>query len=141
MSYPVDAEDPATGPLTGPTAEITAETNETSTAATNPKSPTSPTGETRGEQPLESHEVIELQTFSDRQAWIEEKIKVNHLIYALLPLANIILVSGKLAPHRSVCGTGCTARADRRVPGLAFAGEAAPMDGRTRCNREGDRGL
>lgn len=30
-----------------------------------------------GEQALESHEVIELQTFSDRKAWIEEKIKVS----------------------------------------------------------------
>jgi hypothetical protein len=29
-----------------------------------------------GEQALESHEVIELQTFSERKAWIEEKIKV-----------------------------------------------------------------
>lgn len=28
------------------------------------------------EQALESHEVIELQTFSERKAWIEEKIKV-----------------------------------------------------------------
>jgi hypothetical protein len=30
------------------------------------------------EQALESHEVIELQTFSERKAWIEEKIKVRH---------------------------------------------------------------
>ena len=29
------------------------------------------------EQALESHEVIELQTFSERKAWIEEKIKVG----------------------------------------------------------------
>lgn len=29
------------------------------------------------EQALETHEVIELQTFSERKAWIEEKIKVN----------------------------------------------------------------
>lgn len=28
------------------------------------------------EQALESHEVIELQTFSERKAWIEQKIKV-----------------------------------------------------------------
>ena len=28
------------------------------------------------EQPLESHEVIELQKFSERKAWIEEKIRV-----------------------------------------------------------------
>jgi hypothetical protein len=31
------------------------------------------------EQALESHEVIELQTFSERKAWIEEKIKVSFL--------------------------------------------------------------
>lgn len=29
------------------------------------------------EQALESHEVIELQTFSERKAWIEEKIEVS----------------------------------------------------------------
>jgi hypothetical protein len=29
------------------------------------------------EQALESHEVIELQTFSERKAWIEDKIKVG----------------------------------------------------------------
>jgi hypothetical protein len=40
--------------------------------------PTSPTNENDGEeQALESHEVIELQTFSERKAWIEEKIKVS----------------------------------------------------------------
>ncbi|KAJ6627567.1 hypothetical protein B0H10DRAFT_2210475 [Mycena sp. CBHHK59/15] len=37
---------------------------------------TSPTSPTEGEeQALEWHEVIELQTFSERKAWIEEKIK------------------------------------------------------------------
>ncbi len=30
----------------------------------------------RKDQSLESHEVIELQTFSERKAWIEEKIRV-----------------------------------------------------------------
>ena len=29
------------------------------------------------QQALESHEVIELQTFSERKAWIENKIKVG----------------------------------------------------------------
>ena len=33
----------------------------------------------REDQSLESHEVIELQTFSERKAWIEEKIKVGSL--------------------------------------------------------------
>jgi hypothetical protein len=31
------------------------------------------------EQALEWHEVIELQTFSERKAWIEQKIKVTLL--------------------------------------------------------------
>lgn len=31
------------------------------------------------QQALESHEVIELQTFSERKAWIEDKIKVGAL--------------------------------------------------------------
>lgn len=36
----------------------------------------------REEKPLEMHEVIELQAFSDRKVWIEEKIKVRlHLVH------------------------------------------------------------
>jgi len=41
-------------------------------AQTQPQPPNHPE-----EQALESHEVIELQTFSERKAWIEEKIKVR----------------------------------------------------------------
>ena len=40
-----------------------------------PRSPRTP-GE---EETLEWHEVIELQAFSERKAWIEEKIKVQYL--------------------------------------------------------------
>lgn len=32
------------------------------------------------EETLESHEVIELQAFSERKAWIEEKIKVRNRV-------------------------------------------------------------
>ena len=35
--------------------------------------------ERSGEQPLESHEVMELQAFSERKEWIMEKIKVGVL--------------------------------------------------------------
>jgi hypothetical protein len=35
------------------------------------------TSEQSGEQPLESHEVMELQAFSERKEWIMEKIKVG----------------------------------------------------------------
>lgn len=35
------------------------------------------TSEQSGEQPLESHEVMELQAFSERKEWIMDKIKVS----------------------------------------------------------------
>lgn len=38
------------------------------------------------EQALESHEVIELQTFSERKAWIEDKIKVTQHLGALIEM-------------------------------------------------------
>ena len=38
------------------------------------------------EQALESHEVIELQTFSERKAWIEEKIKVTQHLGARIEM-------------------------------------------------------
>jgi hypothetical protein len=58
--------------------------------------PTSPTEE----QALESHEVIELQTFSERKAWIEEKIKVN-LSSPIFPKTYFksCAVFGANAPH------------------------------------------
>jgi hypothetical protein len=34
------------------------------------------------DKPLESHEVVELQTFSERKAWIEDKIKVRERLYS-----------------------------------------------------------
>lgn len=39
--------------------------------------PISGAGADGDEQALETHEVIELQTFSDRKVWIEEKIKAR----------------------------------------------------------------
>ena len=33
------------------------------------------------DQALESHEVIELQTFSERKAWIEDKIKARARLF------------------------------------------------------------
>jgi hypothetical protein len=44
-------------------------------AGTDTHSPESP--KAAEGQALESHEVIELQTFSERKAWIEAKIKVS----------------------------------------------------------------
>ncbi len=53
-------------------AAVDAHTNPNESDATQLKSTTG--GE---EQALEDHEVIELQTFIERKAWIEEKIKVR----------------------------------------------------------------
>lgn len=58
----------APGVVPSSTLECTPDVSPPST--TQPSTP--PEGE---EQALESHEVIELQTFSERKAWIEEKIK------------------------------------------------------------------
>jgi hypothetical protein len=46
------------------------------------------TPEQGGEQPLESHEVIELQAFSERKEWIMEKIQVGILNPPPSPLAS-----------------------------------------------------
>jgi hypothetical protein len=35
------------------------------------------------EQALESHEVFELQAFSERKNWIEEKVKVNDIYFSV----------------------------------------------------------
>jgi hypothetical protein len=45
------------------------------------------------EEALESHEVIELQKFSERKAWIEEKIKVRSLHGHIFSLALILISS------------------------------------------------
>lgn len=49
---------------------------------------------------LESHEVIELQAFSERKAWIEEKIKVGpHFGLLVPPFSHHLPVSRAVAPH------------------------------------------
>ena len=77
MDNTLDGQDPQGAFLASLPAEITSRANALPAVAPMPKNPSSPTDNNRGERPLESHEVIELQTFSERQAWIEEKIKVN----------------------------------------------------------------
>ncbi|KAF8974636.1 hypothetical protein BDZ97DRAFT_39997 [Flammula alnicola] len=57
-------------PNTPPNSRVDA--NEESRHSPSPTPEIPPAGE---EQALESHEVVELQTFSDRKTWIEEKIK------------------------------------------------------------------
>ncbi|ESK97436.1 growth arrest-specific 2-like [Moniliophthora roreri MCA 2997] len=44
--------------------------------STNPDPTEGPKSPAKGEETLESHEVIELQMFSERKAWIEEKIRL-----------------------------------------------------------------
>jgi hypothetical protein len=56
-----------------------------------PSSTTQQRPPTEGEeQALESHEVIELQTFSERKAWIEEKIKVD--LYLIHPATHLTVI-------------------------------------------------
>ena len=45
-----------------------------------PQDASDETSEQNGEQALESHEVIELQAFSERKVWIGEKINVRVLV-------------------------------------------------------------
>ena len=45
--------------------------------------------ENNEEQALESHEVIELQAFSERKEWIVEKIKVSQIILSYHAACNI----------------------------------------------------
>ncbi|CAA7260213.1 unnamed protein product [Cyclocybe aegerita] len=73
------------------------EATQQSQSASSESSEGPPAGE---EQALESHEVIELQTFSERKAWIEEKIK---FLEALPPIEvfvglNAIRVSAEEVP-------------------------------------------
>jgi hypothetical protein len=65
---------------------------------------TEETSEQGGEQPLESHEVMELQAFSERKEWIMEKIKVG-VPFSSLPfrLLNIIRKAPRgHASHRTL---------------------------------------
>jgi hypothetical protein len=67
-----------------------------------------PSTPTEGEeQALESHEVIELQTFSERKAWIEEKIEVNLNLVCVLQVTHPYLVSRENASNRGFCWFGC----------------------------------
>lgn len=50
------------------------------------------------EQALEWHEVIELQAFSERKAWIEEKIKVGGVTICL-GIADRFVVSRRSSAH------------------------------------------
>jgi hypothetical protein len=53
------------------------------------------------EEALESHEVIELQQFSERKAWIEEKIKVNVIHFNDTERSSEYLNSFSRACHQS----------------------------------------
>lgn len=63
-----------------------------------PELPEVPTKARAGgdEEALESHQVIELQIFSERKAWIEEKIKVRKRIYYLIQAQSSSLIDSFL---------------------------------------------
>jgi hypothetical protein len=78
-ALPQTASEPASGTLVSQKDNAPKETGLVSSISSASHTETTlPTNENGGEeQALESHEVIELQTFSERKAWIEEKIKVS----------------------------------------------------------------
>jgi hypothetical protein len=83
-----------------------------SNADERPRSPDS-SGE---EQALEWHEVIELQEFSKRKAWIEDKTKVGSLYslkFALLSTSITAPAPGNNASSTGFCGTGRRTRVRR----------------------------
>ena len=57
------------------------------------------TAEQSGQQPLESHEVVELQAFSERKEWIMDKIKVR--IHNPLPQSCLIVFFLTMPPNSS----------------------------------------
>jgi len=52
-----------------------------------------PSPNSRPEQALETHEVLELQTFIDRKAWIEDRIKVRMASLLLSLISSLIFRS------------------------------------------------
>jgi hypothetical protein len=73
------AEDPTPPPAegAGPLSHINYESLENLLVARPPNPGSEENSERNGEQPLESHEVMELQAFSERKEWIIDKIKVR----------------------------------------------------------------
>ncbi|KAH9973031.1 hypothetical protein BGW80DRAFT_1459355 [Lactifluus volemus] len=72
------AEDPTPPPAegAGPLSHINYESLENLLVARPPNPGSEENSERNGEQPLESHEVMELQAFSERKEWIIDKIKL-----------------------------------------------------------------
>jgi hypothetical protein len=73
------AEDPIPPPAegAGPLSHINYESLENLLTARPPNPSSEENSERNGEQALESHEVMELQAFSERKEWIIDKIKVR----------------------------------------------------------------
>ena len=84
------------------------------------------------EQALESHEVIELQTFSERKAWIEQKIKVLYGSLLDGQFTDRHLVPGENAAHRSLRRVGRCARVCPGHPRLAHTRRTKAVDNRAR---------
>lgn len=95
------------------------------------------------EHALDSHEVIELQAFSERKDWIMDKIKVRSpLIKCRAPfMTPIALVSGDTPTYRGVRRPGRRSRIVSRDSGAPYTRGAKSMGGRARQNREGDGNL
>jgi hypothetical protein len=60
-------------------------------------------GETGEEEALEWAQVIELQAFSERNAWIEEKTRVRTYLHLISCPTKMDVVSRTDATNRSIC--------------------------------------
>ena len=70
------------------------------------------------EQALDRHEVIELQAFSERKAWIEEKIKVRvHILFTDTPYHDAVSFWRNYLLYRSLSGLMLSARQLWKYPG------------------------
>ena len=82
------------------------------------------------EQALESHEVIELQSFSVKKAWIEENTKVcmkSVLEACTTAFLNARVVPGAAASHRGLCRHGGRTRVRHRGSRPSHTRTAARM--------------
>ena len=101
-----------------------------------PYSGTQETPEQSGEQALESHEVMELQAFSERKEWIMEKIKVR------IPSSMLscrLVIYHQTAPrghdsHRALFRPGCRACLNCCNVGASYPGATRTVAHRARQN-------
>lgn len=100
-----------TRPPVAPDPASTVPTTEDVTATAEQKKP-------GGEEALESHEVIELQAFSEKKSWIEERIRVSLLGHLALRLLTLLQFLEDMPPIDAFVGLDAIRASAEVVPGL-----------------------